>query len=298
MKLKEVCEKTGLSRKTIRLYEEKGLINPEKQRLNGREYREYTEADVQQLRIIALLRRAWFTMEEIRQMQTEPDSIQEIFPQYCNWLEKQKQDLDELIAVARNIEIGQVENIGQLTEEMKTAAKKLPLPTWDVSPKFKYLDEIEEEVRNMDQNAEKTLQESRQKTYRQTLLLLDQDRINNHAITFGQIKEVEEANWKEDQLLKEEEQLPKSLRLLSKISFFVMVCGILIFSCIYAARVFQTFGISPELPFISIVAIWLFLCGFVVYAAIRGYAVWKERQAWIERMRQQDLEKARKQGDS
>ena len=28
MKLKEVCESTGLSRKTIRLYEEKGLLVP------------------------------------------------------------------------------------------------------------------------------------------------------------------------------------------------------------------------------------------------------------------------------
>lgn len=42
MKLKEVCESTGLTRKTIRLYEEKGLLVPHKEYRNGREYREYT----------------------------------------------------------------------------------------------------------------------------------------------------------------------------------------------------------------------------------------------------------------
>ena len=39
MKLKEVCEATGLTRKTIRLYEEKGLLVPQKEARNGREYR-------------------------------------------------------------------------------------------------------------------------------------------------------------------------------------------------------------------------------------------------------------------
>ena len=56
MKLKEVCESTGLSRKTIRLYEEKGLLVPQMERRNGRDYREYTQADVDALREIATLR--------------------------------------------------------------------------------------------------------------------------------------------------------------------------------------------------------------------------------------------------
>ncbi len=299
MKLKEVCEKTGLSRKTIRLYEEKGLLVPQKELRNGREYREYTQEDVEKLRVIALLRRAWFTMDEIKQMQDDPDSIQDIFPQYCKWLEKQKQDLDELIAVARNIEITRVEDITQLTEEMSSAAQKLPLPNWDISPKFRYLDEIEEEVRNMNQNAEKTLQQSRQKTYRQTLLMLDQDKINNHAITFGQIKEVEETNWKEDQPIREEEHLPKAMIWLSNISLAISIVGLVIFLLIYISR-FGTVGgeDARSLPLHGVVSLLMFACGGIVFSAIRGYAAWKERQAWIQRMRQQDMEKAQRRKES
>ncbi len=294
MKLKDVCTQTGLSRKTIRLYEEKGLITPQKEWRNGREYRNYSQADVAQLQRIALLRRAWFTMEEISRMQQEPESIPEIFEQYRQWLQNQKKDLDGLIAVTQQIEIDTVADISQLTEEMEQAARELPLPQWDVNPRFRYLDEIEEEVRTMNQNPEKQLQESRQKTYRQTLLMLDQDKINNHAITFGQIKEVEETNWNEDKVLKEEEHLPKVLQILSRISFWVMLAGIVVFCAIYAMRVFMTFGITRELPTASIVALWMMILGALVYAAIRGYAAWKERQAWILRMRQQDLEKERK----
>lgn len=294
MKLKDVCTQTGLSRKTIRLYEEKGLITPQKEWRNGREYRNYSQADVAQLQRIALLRRAWFTMEEISRMQQEPESIPEIFEQYRQWLQNQKKDLDGLIAVTQQIEIDTVADISQLTEEMEQAARELPLPQWDVNPRFRYLDEIEEEVRTMNQNPEKQLQESRQKTYRQTLLMLDQDKINNHAITFGQIKEVEETNWNEDKVLKEEEHLPRVLQIISRISFWVMLAGIVVFCAIYAMRVFMTFGITRELPTASIVALWMMILGALVYATIRGYAAWKERQAWILRMRQQDLEKERK----
>lgn len=44
MKIKEVCERTGLTRRAVRFYEEKGLISPEIREEN--EYRDYTETDV------------------------------------------------------------------------------------------------------------------------------------------------------------------------------------------------------------------------------------------------------------
>ena len=49
MKLKEVCERTGLTKRTVRFYEEKELFTPQKTYKNGREYREYTEEDVTRL---------------------------------------------------------------------------------------------------------------------------------------------------------------------------------------------------------------------------------------------------------
>ena len=144
MKLKEVCLETGLSRKTIRLYEEKGLLVPQMERRNGRDYREYTPEDIRKLNTIAMLRRAWFTMDEIKQMMDDPEKIRDIFPQYIEWLENQKQELEALLFVAKTVNTQYIGNIEQLSGAMSAAASKMPLPQHDVKPRFKYLDEIEE----------------------------------------------------------------------------------------------------------------------------------------------------------
>ena len=143
MKLKEVCEATGLTRKTIRLYEEKGLLVPHKEERNGREYREYTPEDVERLREIATLRRAWFTMDEIARMQQDPETIREILPQYLQWLEAQQQTLRQLLSAARAIDPEQVKSVAELSHGMKEA-ENMPLPQADIKPKFRYLDAQEQ----------------------------------------------------------------------------------------------------------------------------------------------------------
>lgn len=195
MKLKEVCEKTGLSRKTLRLYEEKGLIAPKKELKNGREYREYSEIDLQRLQNIALLRRAWFTMDEISRMQQEPDTIQEIFPQYLLWLRKQKKDLDALLQAAEQIEISTIESVSQLTERMATAASELPLPKYDVIPHFLYLDEKEEqamakkETKNWQAPLEEGVSDSR--AYRQFVAATSKTKEDDLAVAFGQARDAQ-----------------------------------------------------------------------------------------------------------
>lgn len=195
MKLKEICEKTGLSRKTLRLYEEKGLITPQKELKNGREYREYSEIDLQNLQNIALLRRAWFTMDEIRQMQQEPDSIQEIFPQYLKWLRAQKQDLDALLQTAEQIEFSVIENISQLTERMAVTASELPLPKYDVVPHFLYLDEKEEETMKKKERKswQAPLEEgvSDSRVYRQLVASTSKSPEDDLAVAFGQARDAQ-----------------------------------------------------------------------------------------------------------
>ena len=52
MTIKEVEEKTGLSRSNIRFYEKEKLIDPDRNENNG--YREYSEQDVEKIKKIAL----------------------------------------------------------------------------------------------------------------------------------------------------------------------------------------------------------------------------------------------------
>lgn len=69
---------TGLQENTIRFYEFKELISPAKERRNGGTYREYSAEDVKALQQIVILRRARFSLDEIRTMQTNPKEIGEI----------------------------------------------------------------------------------------------------------------------------------------------------------------------------------------------------------------------------
>lgn len=66
MQVKDVEKLTGLSTKAIRLYEEKGLIRVERNPGNG--YRNYSKENVQQLRLIQLLRYFDFSLLDIKNL--------------------------------------------------------------------------------------------------------------------------------------------------------------------------------------------------------------------------------------
>ncbi|HFI0401151.1 TPA: MerR family transcriptional regulator [Streptococcus suis] len=66
MQVKDVEKLTGLSTKAIRLYEEKDLIEVARNPLN--DYRDYSEENVQQLRLIKLLRYFEFSLAEIQEL--------------------------------------------------------------------------------------------------------------------------------------------------------------------------------------------------------------------------------------
>lgn len=66
MQIKDVEKLTGLTAKSIRYYESKGLLIVE--RKEGNAYRDYTEENVHRLKEIKLLRWLDFTVEEIKQI--------------------------------------------------------------------------------------------------------------------------------------------------------------------------------------------------------------------------------------
>lgn len=144
MKIKEVSERTGLTKKTIRYYEAEGLLSPEKQWQNGREYRNYSEADIQRLTKIAALRRARFSVEEIRHIHEVPGDIPEVFQSYRHRLQQEQVDLSAILAVINNITSETLTSEDTLISQMKPATVGLPLPAVDLDPHFRYLDEIEE----------------------------------------------------------------------------------------------------------------------------------------------------------
>ena len=66
MEIRELANITGLPAKTIRYYEEINLLPPPKRKPNG--YREYTEEDVDRLKLVAGTRRLDFSLAEIKEI--------------------------------------------------------------------------------------------------------------------------------------------------------------------------------------------------------------------------------------
>lgn len=81
----DVQKKTGLTRKVIEYYEEKGFIHPKKLE-NG--YRDYREEDLEILKKISLFRRFGMTMEEIGKcLSSEEESLSSVLRRRQHQLE-------------------------------------------------------------------------------------------------------------------------------------------------------------------------------------------------------------------
>lgn len=73
MNIKEVEKLTDISSQNIRFYEKHGLITPSRNSENG--YREYTEKDVQRLKLIKMFRMIGMPVEEIRHILSQEKSL-------------------------------------------------------------------------------------------------------------------------------------------------------------------------------------------------------------------------------
>ena len=79
MKIKAICEKTGLSDRTVRYYIEEGLVSPYfTENYLGRKSFDFSEQDLEQLKSIATLRAFGFTVQEVKEIVTSKGKCEQI----------------------------------------------------------------------------------------------------------------------------------------------------------------------------------------------------------------------------
>ena len=103
MKINEACKRTGLSKRAIRFYVEKGLLQPKSQIINGRTTIEYSEADIEVLRDIATLRNAEFSIADILAMQSSVEDVGTIIKKHCDELQQEQMLRQELFRELKEI---------------------------------------------------------------------------------------------------------------------------------------------------------------------------------------------------
>lgn len=104
MKMKEVCARTGLSERAVRLYCEQGLLAPERSEVRGRVYLEFDETHITELQQIAALRTAGFSLEEIKTVLHEPHLIGQLLAGLRERLEREQGEQSRILAALETID--------------------------------------------------------------------------------------------------------------------------------------------------------------------------------------------------
>ena len=140
MKIKQVEELVGITRKNIRFYEDQGLLNVERAE-NG--YREYHTADIARLQEIKLFRKMDISIEEMRALFEKRKSLQFCLEQHLGELERRREGLvkmqemcERLIAEHQSLDTLNAENCLEEIEQMeKEGAKFMNVNKTDVHNK-------------------------------------------------------------------------------------------------------------------------------------------------------------------
>ena len=104
MKMKDVIEKTQLTDRAIRLYIENGLVSPScSENYAGRKNIEFSESDVEALKNVATLRKAGFSISEIKLMGSGQvpcrETLEEFIEKTSERIESDKAVVEKLEAV-------------------------------------------------------------------------------------------------------------------------------------------------------------------------------------------------------
>ena len=99
MKINEVEQQVGITKKNIRFYEQQGLLNPKRNMENG--YRDYSEEDVTELKKIKMLRKLSLPIEEIRRIQKGDLLLSDALQRQVILLERERASLEETTRLCR-----------------------------------------------------------------------------------------------------------------------------------------------------------------------------------------------------
>jgi DNA-binding transcriptional MerR regulator len=95
MRVGELAKRTGLTVRTLRYYDEIGLLSPP--RLPGSDYRQYGESEIRRLQQIASLRQLGFSLDEIREILTRPEtSVRQVIEMHLTRLNEQITLMEQL----------------------------------------------------------------------------------------------------------------------------------------------------------------------------------------------------------
>jgi len=133
MKIKEVIEKTGLTDRAIRLYIDEGLALPSiAESYSGRKRVEFSDGDVESLKNIALLRKAGFSIAEIKSMVDDNSTAKSIVESFIEQTENNIAHETEIVEKLKGISFDEDVTIETICESLSATVEKKQVPKEDL----------------------------------------------------------------------------------------------------------------------------------------------------------------------
>lgn len=127
MKIKSVCEVTGLTDRTIRYYIEEKLISPSyTENYLGRKTYNFSEKDIKELNDIAILRKFGFTLDEITSLIGNAETSKEILSNVIGRTTQTVLEGQNKLAVLSQISTEKAYTVAELAEELSKSSLQLP----------------------------------------------------------------------------------------------------------------------------------------------------------------------------
>ena len=132
MKMKDAIEKTQLTDRAIRLYIENGLVSPScSENYAGRKNIEFSESDVEALKNVATLRKAGFSISEIKLMGSGQvpcrETLEEFIERTSERIESDKAVVEKLEAVVMSEDL----SIETICESLNAVTEEKSVPQED-----------------------------------------------------------------------------------------------------------------------------------------------------------------------
>ena len=138
MKIKAVCEATGLTDRTVRYYVEEGLISPVfTENYLGRKTFDFSKSDIQKLNSVAILRKFGFSIAEIKEMVRNPEHIAQIIKDLQDRKQAFIDEENKLLQVLSRLDTNVTYTVDELAANLSAPVLDTPLPVedvkWDIS---------------------------------------------------------------------------------------------------------------------------------------------------------------------
>lgn len=134
MKIKEVISQTKLTDKAIRLYIDNGLVAPSiDESYSGRKSIDFSAEDVERLNNIALLRKAGFSIADIKEIIESDEKAQCVVERFIEETEKNIRHETEIVEKLRNIPAENGISMETICDSLSKTVEKKQVPKEDLS---------------------------------------------------------------------------------------------------------------------------------------------------------------------